>query len=263
MPDFRGEISARLADLGFAPVREAEIVEELSQHLEEEYDEALSRGASEEQARHAVLEQLNSSELLSRELKRVEHHAPRDQTTPGIKRKNHMFGDIGQDLRYGLRMLVKNPGFTIVAVIALALGIGANSAIFSVVNTVLLRPLPYKNPERLVMVWEENSKQGFPRDTPSPANFADWRDQNHVFESMAALVEISLNLTGAGDPERIDGRRVSASLFSLLGVEPQLGRAFRAEEDRPGGSHVVIISYGLWQRRVGLRSRVLCEAGHL
>src|SRR5256885_7917449 len=125
-------------------------------------------------------------------------------------------GALLQDLRYGLRMLAKNPGFTTVAVIALALGIGANSAIFSVVNTVLLRPLPYKNPERLVMVWEENTKQGYPRDTPSPANFIDWRDQNHVFESMAAIVEASFNFTGARDPGRIDGHGVFPDLFLLL-----------------------------------------------
>src|SRR5205823_9961476 len=95
------------------------------------------------------------------------------------------------------------------------------------------------------------SKQGFPQDTPSPANYIDWRDQNHVFEAMAAMTEISFNLTGVGDPERIDGQWVSASLFRLLGVEPQLGRAFRPEEDKPGANHVVMMSYGLWQRRFG------------
>ncbi len=160
-------------------------------------------------------------------------------------------GTLWQDARFGLRMLVKNPGFTVVAVLALGLGIGANTAIFSVVNAVLLRPLPYKDSERLVMVWEDNTKRGFPRDTPAPANFIDWREQNKVFEGMAAIAEQSFNLTGAGEPERIDGRRVSASLFPLLGVEPQLGRAFLPEEDSPSGSRVVILSYGLWQRRFG------------
>src|SRR5436853_5226041 len=158
---------------------------------------------------------------------------------------------VWRDLRYGARILAKSPGFTAIAVIALALGIGANTAIFSVVNTVLLRPLPYKDPEQLVMVWEENSKQGYPQDTPAAANYVDWRDQNHVFGAMAAMTEISFNLTGVGDPERIDGQRVSASLFPLLGVEPQLGRAFRPEEDQPGANQVVVMSYGLWQRRFG------------
>ncbi|MFN2540650.1 MAG: ADOP family duplicated permease, partial [Chthoniobacterales bacterium] len=251
MPEFKEEIRKRLADLGLSPTRENEIVEELSQHLDDHYEQALRGGATEAEAYQVALDELKASDLLGPELRRVERRVQRQSLVVGAHGKANLLGDLWQDLRYGLRMLAKNPGFTTVAIIALALGIGANSAIFSVVNTVLLRPLPYNNPQRLVMVWEENSKQGFPRDTPSPANFIDWRDQNHVFASMAAFAEASFNLTGAGDPERIDGRGVSASLFPLLGVEPQLGRAFRPEEDRPGGNHVVIISHGLWQQRFG------------
>jgi len=250
MPDFKEEIRKQLANLRLAPTRESEIVEELSQHLEEQYEQSLSRGANEEEAYRATLHALAESDLLTRELKRVERRAEQDTVVMG-NGKTNLLGDLWQDLRYGLRMLAKNRGFTIVAVIALALGIGANSAIFSVVNTVLLRPLPYKNPERLVMVWEENSKQGFPHDTPAAANYVDWRDQNHVFEAMAAMTDSSFNLTGVGDPERIDGQRVSASLFPLLGVEPQLGRVFRPEDDQPGANQVVMMSYGLWQRRFG------------
>jgi putative ABC transport system permease protein len=184
------------------------------------------------------------------ELKRLEGRSPCEPDTPGKERTN-LLSDLSQDLRFGVRMLLKNPGFTVIAIIALALGIGANTAIFSVVNAVLLRPLPYKNPERLVMVWEDNSKQGFPRDTPAAPNYLDWRDQNHVFEGMAAMVDISVNLTGTGEPERIDGRRVSGSLFELLGVQPQLGRIFRSEEDQLGANGVVVLSHGLWQRRFG------------
>ena len=250
MPDFRAEIRKQVAALHLSPVREAEIVEELSQHLDDQYEQSLSRGATEEQAYQAALDGLPESDLLARELKRVERPVQREPLTLG-KEKTNLLGDLLQDLRFGIRMLLKNPGFTIVAIIALALGIGANTAIFSVVNTVLLRPLPYKNPERLVMVWEENSKQGFPRDTPAAANYIDWRDQNHVFESMSAMTDVSFNLTGTGEPERIDGHRVSGNLFQLLGVEPQLGRAFLPEEDRAGANHVVILSHGLWQRRFG------------
>jgi len=119
------------------------------------------------------------------------------------------------------------------------------------VNTVLLRPLPYKDPERLVMVWEDASKVGYPRDTPAAANYVDWRDQSQVFEGMAAISENSFNLTGSGDPERLEGRRVSANLFPLLGVEPQIGRVFTAAEDQPGAQRVVLLSYALWQRRFG------------
>jgi predicted permease len=250
MPDFKDEIRARLAALSLSPTREAEIVEELSQHCEDQYEQALSRGATEEEARQAVLLEINEANVLAGELKRVERRVPQNPVVMGTEGRINMLRDLGQDLRYGLRMLVKNPGFTIVAVIALALGIGANSAIFSVVNTVLLRPLPYKNPDALVMIWEEASHLGFPRNTPSPANFIDWRTQNTVFEGMAAMAEKSFNLTGVGEPERLDGRRVSANLFSLLGVDAQLGRTLGPEEDKPG-TRVVVLSYGLWQRRFG------------
>ena len=250
MPDFKEELRKQLAKLRLAPTRENEIVEELSQHLEDQYEQLLTRSASENEAYQATLRGLAESDLLARELKQIERRVQQETVVAGRERAN-LLGDLWQDLHYGLRMLAKNPGFTAVAVIALALGIGANSAIFSVVNTVLLRPLPYKNPEHLVMVWEENSKQGYPQDTPAAANYVDWRDQNHVFEAMAAITEISFNLTGVGDPERIDGQRVSASLFPLLGVEPQLGRAFRPEEDKPSANQVVVMSYGLWQRRFG------------
>src|SRR4029079_18288519 len=128
---------------------------------------------------------------------------------------------------------------------------GANTAIFSVVNTVLLQPLPYKDADRLAMVWEDASPQGVPHHSTTPANFIDWRDQNQVFEGMAALGRESFNLTGVGEPEKIDGRRVSANLFDLLRVEPHLGRTFLPEEDQAGASRVVILSHGLWQRRFG------------
>ena len=147
-------------------------------------------------------------------------------------------------------MLAKNPAFTIIAVIALALGIGANSAIFSVVDAVLLRPLPFKHPEQLVMLWENAAHQGFPKNTPSPANFLDWQKQAQSFTGMAAMAERSFNLTGVGEPERLEGRRVSANLFELLGVPALLGRTFVPEDDKPG-THVVLLSYSLWQRRFG------------
>ena len=259
MPDFRGEIRRRLTELHLSPAREAEIVEELSQHLEEEYESALSRGASEEEARRIVLQELTASDLLSRELKRVEHRAPLNPIAPGMERKSNMFADLTQDLRYGLRTLAKNPGFTAVAVVALALGIGANTAIFSVVNAVLLRPLPFKNPEQLVMVWENAAHLGFPKNTPPPANFLDWQKQNSVFTGMAAMVERSLNLTGVGEPERLDGRRVSANMFEVLGVPALFGRTFVPDDDRPG-THVVLLSHSLWQRRFGSEPGVIGRA---
>jgi predicted permease len=250
MPDFKEEIRQRLAELSLSPTREGEIVEELSQHLEDQFEQAVQGGATEREAYQAVLRELNENELLAPALQQVERRMPPNPVVMGKEGKTNMMGDLWQDLRYGLRMLMRSPGFTIVAVVALALGIGANSAIFSVVNTVLLRPLPYKNPDALMTVWEEATHLGFPYNTPSPANFIDWREQNTVFEGMAALAQRSFNLTGAGEPERFDGRKVSANLFSILGVEPLLGRTFLPEEDKPG-SRVVILSYGVWQRRFG------------
>ena len=249
MPDFAEEIRKRLAGSGISPVREHEIIEELSQHLEEQYESTLRGATTEEEAAAAVLQSLDQSNLLP-ELTRVERRAPVDPIPLGTPRKTNMIADVGQDLRYGLRMLLRSKSFTAIAVLALALGIGANSAIFSVVNTVLLRPLPYKNPDALMTVWEDATHMGFPFNTPSPANFIDWRDQNTVFEGMAALAQRSFNLTGAGEPERFDGRRVSANLFTLLGVQPELGRGFLPEEDQPG-TRVVILSHGVWQRRFG------------
>jgi putative ABC transport system permease protein len=230
------------------PTREAEIIEELAQHLDDCYQQSLEGGATEAEAYQAVLIELAESDLMAQEMRRV-HRPVREPIAMGEPRRTNVVKDLGQDLRYGLRMLCKNPGFTAVAVIALALGIGANSAIFSVVNAVLLRPLLYKDSERLVMVWEDATKYGYPRDTPAVANYIDWRDQNQVFESMAAIADQSFNLTNAGDPERIEGRRVSSNLFSLLGIDPQIGRAFTPEEDQPGANRVVILSNALWQRR--------------
>jgi len=250
MPDFKHEIRERLAELGLSPVREAEIVDELSQHLEEEYERALSCGASDDEARQQALEQLNAPDLLGRELKNVEHRVSTVPVTLGTKERINIFADLWQDLRYALRTLAKNPAFTSVAIVAIALGIGANSAIFSVVNAVLLRPLPFKTPEQLVMVWENATHLGFPKNTPSPPNFLDWQKQNTVFTGMAAISERSFNLSGVGEPERLEGRRVSANLFDLLGVPALLGRRFVPEDDRPG-SHVVLLSYSLWQRRFG------------
>ena len=156
------------------------------------------------------------------------------------------------DIRYGLRMLAKNPGFTAAAVLTLALGIGANTAIFSVVHAVLLKPLPYKDADRLVIVWEQNPERGWYRNIVSAANLLDWRRQNDVFTQMAAVDPLkAFNLTGTGNPEEVWGERVTTNLFTLLGVRPVMGRIFLPEEDKPGGPRVVILSYGLWQRRYG------------
>ena len=162
-----------------------------------------------------------------------------------------------KDIRYGIRGLLKRPGFTAIALITLALGIGANTAIFSVVNAVLLRPLPFQNPEELVIVWEDATFAGFPHNTPAPANYVDWKAQNQSFADMAASHETSFNLTGDGEPERVSAYSVTANFFPLLGVQPLLGRSFLTEEDRPGGNKVAVLSYSLWQSRYGADRNIL------
>ncbi len=156
-----------------------------------------------------------------------------------------------QDIRYSLRTLSRTPGFTAVAIIILTLGIGANTAIFTVVNAVLLRPLPYQNPNRLVMLWETNPRFQIAGGTVpvTPGDFMDWREQNTVFEHVCALGVGHWNLTGYGEPERISGASVSPNFFRLMGADPHLGRAFTNDEDTAGASKVVVISYALWQRR--------------
>ncbi len=154
-----------------------------------------------------------------------------------------------QDLRYGARSLAKHRSFTVVAITALALGIGFNTAIFSVVDTVLLRPLPYHEPDRLVSVWERNLRAGLARSEMAPANYLDLRAQNQVFDQVGAFLDQSITLTGKGEPERLEGHSVSANLLSILGVQPTVGRTFLPDEDQLGNHQVVVLSHGLWQRR--------------
>ncbi|MEK6287033.1 MAG: ABC transporter permease [Acidobacteriota bacterium] len=153
-----------------------------------------------------------------------------------------------KDLRFGIRMMTRSPGFTLVALITIALGIGANTAIFSVVNTVLLRPLPYEDPGRLVVLWEKQGR--IEHASPSLPDFVDWRDRNQSFEQTAIARRDNVNLTGTGEPERLIARQITANFFSTLGVTPQAGRSFSEEEEQTKAP-VVLISDGLWKRRFG------------
>ncbi|HEX7331303.1 MAG TPA: ABC transporter permease [Pyrinomonadaceae bacterium] len=153
-----------------------------------------------------------------------------------------------QDLQYSFRTLWKKPSFTIVAIVTLALGIGANAAIFSMVNGMLFRSLPYPKADRLVMVWETNQRRKWDMMYPSYPNFADWRDQNTVFEDMAAYVTLGVNFTNGDQPERVYGAAASASLFKMLDAQPILGRSVTPDDDKPGAEPTILISYGLWQR---------------
>src|SRR3989441_2533801 len=155
-----------------------------------------------------------------------------------------------QDLRFGLRMLARNPMFTLIAVVTLALGIGANTAIFSVVDAVLLRPLPYPDANRLVFLWSTMNGQGVPQSGSALPDYLGWRDQNQVFEGLAGFYNGDFNLSSAGSqPEFIQGAYISSNLFQVLKISPSLGRLFTSEEEQFGKHRVVLLSYGLWQRR--------------
>jgi len=164
-------------------------------------------------------------------------------------------GTLIEDVRYGLRMLRKNPGFTAIALLTLALGIGANTAVFSIVNGVLLNPLPFPDPDKLVVLFE--SKPNFKEGSISYPNFLDWQRGNHAFSSIAAYRPDSFSLTGDREPQQVQGKMVSADFFSILGVNPLMGRAFTAQEDQLGAGRVVLISSGFWKRKLGSSPDVL------
>jgi putative ABC transport system permease protein len=215
-----------------------DIEEELHIHVEMATEENLKRGMSPDEARAKALKSFGN---------------PGRSTELGYDvRGGGWLEDLWQDLRFGARTLRKQPGFTFIAVLTLALGIGANTAIFSVVNAVLLRPLAYRAPDRLTQVWEHNLPKNKPHSTVAPANFLDWKAQNQSFEGMAAYDTFpSFNLTGVGEPERIQATRVSVGLFPLLGVSATAGRVFTDTEEQRGHHQVALVSNGLWQRRFG------------
>jgi putative ABC transport system permease protein len=162
-----------------------------------------------------------------------------------------------QDLRYAVRVLLKQPGFALVAVVTLALGVGANTAIFSVVNAVLLRPLPYEDAGRLVFLWENNQRAGANFMSISLPNLRDWKEQSHSFEQIGATRNASFTITGGGEPERVQGEQAEADMFAAFGTRPLLGRAILPDDDRAGGDRVVVLSQRLWQRRFGGDPKVL------
>lgn len=257
MIDWKSEIRQRLANLKLEPTRENGIVEEMAGHLEDRYREMLARGASPEKALLAARAELSDGQLLVRELNRIERQMGAEPMVPGVRRKN-MLGNLWQDLRYGLRLIRKNPGFSLVVILTLAVGIGANTAIFSVVNAVMLRALPFKDPDRLVRLNESNPERGWPTFSVSHPTFLDWRNQNQTFAAMAAVSGASANLGTAGEIEVVRGSAVTVDFLTVLGTSPLMGRNFLPEEDKPGGNtRVIMITYGSWQKRFGADPQVL------
>jgi putative ABC transport system permease protein len=259
MRDWQGFVRARLRVPDLAPEREARIIREVASQLEDFYRDAIARGATEPEADAHAGRQIADWTRLARDVRRADwpHVRPRVDRVVNALETRPFAGRGGglvaaylvRDVRYTIRQLLRAPGFTTVALLTLALGIGATTAVFSVVDGVLLRPLPYPEPNALVRVHEVLPQIGL--FSVAPANFFDWRSQNAVFDRLAAYTTDSETLMGEDGPERIQGMQVSWDLFPTLRTAPAIGTVFTKEDDQPGGNRVVILSHGLWLRRFG------------
>src|SRR5499426_305746 len=223
--------------------RDEELEEEIRSHLEMATRDRIERGESEGEARESARREFGNVGLVKEVTREMWGWRWLEQ--------------LGQDLHYGARMLLKSPGFTLISIITLALGIGANTAIFSVVDAVLLRPLQFPEPDRLVQLFYENHGANSFWGTLSRPNFEDCKHQSRLIESLAAYGDRTQNLTGSGEPERVSLAAVSADFFKVLKVEPVLGRGFLPEEDKPDAPRVVVLSYGFWQRRFGADPQIV------
>src|SRR6516225_7219376 len=231
-------VPLRLRSVFHRQQAEQDLDDELQYHLDRKIEESIARGLTPEQARDAALRAMDGL-------------AQRKEECRDMRRVN-CIQNILQDIRYGLRMIAKSPGFTVVAVLTLALGIGANTAIFSVVNAVLLEPMPFPDPDRIVqlMLFSPGWAPGKNANAASVPEFNVFHEQRQTFQQIAAFDSGKVvNFTGAEPPEQLRAIHVSADYFPLFGVPIQLGRPFTPDEDRPGGPHLVLISDGLWHRR--------------
>ncbi len=274
MPEWKEEVTRRLRSLKLAPAREAEIVEEVAQHLEDRYQELVAGRATEEEARRVALEELSDEDLLARGLSRVEREVKQEPIVPGGGGGNSFFTDIGQDIRYGLRMLRKNPSFTVVAVLTLALGIGANTAIYSFLDALLLRSLPVSDPASLVVlnwhakVWREDfvmhAMSGDVEDDPKlgstsgifpyPA-FELLQKSDAVFSEVFAYCRTqevrTMNVTIKGQADLAGGELVSGDYFRGLAVRPAAGRLIIPDDDRAGAAAVAVVSNAFSEKHFG------------
>jgi putative ABC transport system permease protein len=257
MHNWRDEIERRLPGAARRSARLDEVLQELSEHLDERFEELRAGGTDEADARRLVLDELNESSALQREIALMT--SARIAPPPiGDERRASFFGDVRQDLRFAARMLRKSPGFTAVAMLTLALGIGANTAIFTVINAVMLRPLPYAEPDRLVRIWESNPPLGWPTFGVSHPNYLDWAAQTRAFDALAAAASAGFTLSDGGNAERVIALASTHTFLPLLGTTPLIGRNFQADEDRPGGNtRVALLTYSYWHRRFGADPNVL------
>ena len=261
MPDWAEHLRPRLSSLRLSPAREHEIVQELSQHLEDRWRELVAGGASEDEATRLALAEFREGNLLAQYLAPLQQAQTPIPITPGVA-TGHVLRDVWLDLRYAARMLRKQPAFTLAAVLTLALGIGANTATFAVLNSVLLEPLPYPDAGDLVAVW--NRAPGAPglADVSgglrlSPSMYVTYAEGNRTFEHIGIWVPRPAAVSGVREPEQVRSIGVSDGTLQALGVPPQLGRWFSAADQNPGGTPTVMLGHGYWQRRFGGDPNVL------
>jgi predicted permease len=236
----------RLSSLSLPPAREAEIIEELSLHLDERYRELREEGSTEQAARQAALDDLHGPDLLARYMRPLRQSSTPPAIVAGEPRRQ-WFSDLGRDLRYAARVLKRQPGFTAAAMLTLALGIGATTAVFSVIQHVLLTPLPYREPDNVAVIWSK--WKGFDKTWISDDEVRDYRTRTASFEDVGAWSVGQVNLNGDGDPARVGSAAVTPNLFAVLGVAPMLGRTFTADEESAAVTSAVILSFPLWQGR--------------
>jgi putative ABC transport system permease protein len=256
MPDWKDEITKRLRTLKLAPTREAEITEELAQHLEDRYKELVTGGAAEDEARRAALEELSDHELLGRELRSVEQSVNQELAVLGGGNKGNLLTDFVQDLRHGLRVLAKNRGFTVAAIMTLTLGIGSSTTVFTMVNTLLLHPLPVKDPSHLVALYTTHGKGSEQSGNLLPTsylNLKDYASNNAVFSSLTGYSgPLVMTLAGKSGPQRVFGELVTSGYFKTLALHPAKGRFFLPSEvATSGNAPVAVLSYGAWQGKFG------------
>src|SRR5688500_12624317 len=255
----RGEwaehLRPRLSELRLSPVREHEIVQELSQHLEDRWRELVAGGASEDEATRLALAEFREGNVLAQHLAPLQQAQTPIPITPGVA-TGHVLGDVWQDLRYAARMLRRRPAFTVAAVLTLALGIGANTATFAALNSVLLEPLPYPDADDLVAVW--NRAPGAPglADVSgglrlAPSMYVTYAEENRTFEHIGIWVPRPAAVTGVSEPEQVRSIAVSDGTLQALAVPAQMGRWFTAADQNPGGTPTVLLGHGYWQRRFG------------
>jgi putative ABC transport system permease protein len=259
MPDWAREVRSRLSSLQLSPPRESEIVKELSQHLDYRWRELIAGGASSEEARRLTLAEFRGGDVLAKFMAPLRQAHPPSSVTPGAPTGRVPAGLL-QSLRYAARILWKQPGFAGVAVLTLALGIGATTAIFSVVYGVLLKPLPFHEPDRLVALYHLAPGFGTPKLPQSAATYFTYRDNGRVFEDIGLWNAEDVSVNRSGEPEQLKALRVTDGMLSLLGVLPELGHLVRKEDDVPGAPDRVILSHGYWQRAFGAAKDVVGQS---